>query len=102
MNNKSKREFAKAVRGDHDDVVSFNNYVLAQLRCAHMRARLYVNEIELIGIALKGCIIDAETALQMMRDAGSLEFLIQTEEPPVIETPSHDKWPEEADEREAV
>lgn len=102
MSNKSRREFAKAVRGEHTDTIAFQEYVLAQLRCSHMRARLYVNEIELIGVALKGGIVDAETALQMMHEAGTLDFLIQAEEPPVVEAPSNDKWPEESDEREAV
>jgi hypothetical protein len=74
---KERREFAAMVRGDHADDKAFREYVLAQLRCAHFRARLYVKEIAMIGIALRGGVVDAETAVQMLRDANALDFLTE-------------------------
>jgi hypothetical protein len=71
----ARREFAAEVRGTSADAVSFRKYVLAEMRCALMRARLYANEIERIGIALKGGIVGPESAMVMMAEAGALGFL---------------------------
>lgn len=61
--------------------VDHTQFVLAELRAARHRARLYVAEIETIGVALKGGMIDAETAVEWLADANALEFLGERAEP---------------------
>jgi hypothetical protein len=53
----------------------FREYVLAELRCAVLRARLAALDIECAGIALRSEMIDAETALAWLRDAGALGYV---------------------------
>lgn len=57
---------------DHAD---FREYALGELRCALMRARLAVLDIETTGIALRAGMIDPETALEWLRDAGALDYV---------------------------
>jgi len=38
------------------------DYILAELRCAHLRARLAQNDIEAIGLALKSRLMSPEVA----------------------------------------
>lgn len=54
---------------------SYCDYVLAELRCASIRARLAASDIEAAAIALRGGMIDPETALAWLRDAGALEYV---------------------------
>lgn len=56
----------------------FREYVLAELRTARLRAKMYVNEIEAIGIALKAHMIEPEDALAWMQEAGTLDFMVPT------------------------
>jgi hypothetical protein len=53
----------------------YRAYVLAELRCARKRAQLALNEIDRIGMALKGGVIDSDTALEWLAETGTLEFL---------------------------
>jgi hypothetical protein len=55
--------------------VNRTEYVLAELRCAALRARLAACEIDTIGIALRGGVIDADTALECLVDCGALSYL---------------------------
>jgi len=66
------RKDIKALNAEGD---AYREFVLAELRCARRRAQLLLNEIEAIGLALKGKWIDADTAMLWMRDANALEFL---------------------------
>jgi len=50
-------------------------YLLAELRCAALRARLAACEIDGIGIALRGGLIDPATAVAWLRDCGLLEYV---------------------------
>lgn len=53
----------------------FREYVLAELRCAVLRARLAALDLECAGVALQNGMIDAETAFAWLRDAGALEYV---------------------------
>jgi hypothetical protein len=53
-------------------------YVLAELRCAALRARLAVADIDAIGIALKTGIIGPQDAVEALADAGGLDYLEAT------------------------
>jgi hypothetical protein len=54
-------------------------YLLAELRCAALRARLAACDIDAIGIALRAGMIDAETALKWLHDSNVLSYLQPTE-----------------------
>jgi len=50
-------------------------YVLAEFRCALVRAKLAQLEIETIAIALKGSFVTAEEAVAMFWDSEPIAFL---------------------------
>jgi hypothetical protein len=55
---------------------SFDTFVLAQIRCAAARAGLVCNAIVSAGTALKGGLIDGETALAMLAETpGALSLV---------------------------
>jgi hypothetical protein len=56
------------------------NYLLAELRCAALRARLWANEIDTIGVALRAGWIEPEKAIAAIRDSGCLHLLAPGEE----------------------
>ena len=47
-------------------------FLLGQIRCAELRARLAANEFKATATALAGGLIDAPTALAMLDEAGLL------------------------------
>jgi hypothetical protein len=53
----------------------FTEFMLAQLRCAGLRARLIVTEIDSISVALRGNFITPDGALEWLRDAGALDLI---------------------------
>lgn len=70
-----RRDFAARVAGTHPDEAAYRDYVLRELRLAHKRAKLLVLEIETIGVALRGGIVDADSAIVMLHEANALDFL---------------------------
>jgi hypothetical protein len=50
-------------------------YLLAELRCAALRADLIRNDIIAIGLALKGGLISPDDAVQLMAGNGLLQLL---------------------------
>jgi len=59
---------------------SKTEYLLAELRCAAVRARLWVNEIDAIGAALRAGWIDPDEAIAAIADSGCLHLLAPAEE----------------------
>jgi hypothetical protein len=55
-------------------------YLLAELRCAALRARLAANDIDAIGIALNGDLITAIEAIELLDDTDAIRFLVPTPE----------------------
>jgi hypothetical protein len=53
----------------------FPNFLLRQLRCAELRARIVANEIEAMATALRGGLINAETALLHLHETGAIWLL---------------------------
>ena len=49
---------------------AFDTFILAQIRVASARARLFVNEVDTIGVALTGKLIDIDTAIAQLADLG--------------------------------
>lgn len=54
---------------------SYRRYVLAELRCAFLRARLLENDIAAVGIALKDGLIDADNAVEHLSECGVLRLV---------------------------
>jgi hypothetical protein len=50
-------------------------YLLAELRCAALRARLWQADIEAVGLALKGQPISPEQALELLGDCDALHLV---------------------------
>ena len=50
-------------------------YLLAELPCAALRARLAACEIDAIGIALRGGMINPETAVAWLHDCSALDYV---------------------------
>lgn len=69
--------------GEHDDRVrsppTRTEYLLAELRCASLRARLQLADIDAVGLALANGLIEAEQAIELLRDCNCLEFIQPTE-----------------------
>jgi hypothetical protein len=51
------------------------DYLLAELRCAVMRARLWQADIEAVGIALRGGLIDPDQALEILAECDALHLV---------------------------
>jgi hypothetical protein len=55
---------------------AFDVLVLAHLRHARIQTRLALNAIDAAGIALRDGLVDGETALGMIDEAGLLNFVL--------------------------
>lgn len=51
------------------------DYLLAELRCASLRARLWQADIDAVGLALKGGLIEPEQALELLNDCDCLQLI---------------------------
>ena len=51
------------------------DYLLAELRCAAIRARLWQADIEAVGMALKAGLIEPEQALELLQDCDALHLV---------------------------
>jgi len=51
------------------------DYLLAELRWASLRARLWQADIEAVGMALKAGLVDPEQALELLADCDCLQFV---------------------------
>ena len=48
------------------------DYLLAELRCASLRARLWQADIDAVGMALKAGLVAPEQALELLADCDAL------------------------------
>ena len=58
------------------------DYLLAELRCASLRARLVQADIEAVGVALKAGMISPEQALHLLSDVDALGYIEPKEATP--------------------
>jgi len=65
----------KAPSSQAESGPSFHDYLLAEMRCASLRARILQHEIDAIGLALKGGAISADPALALMHDIDLLRLI---------------------------
>lgn len=54
---------------------TFENYLLAEMRCASLRLRLEQSDIDAIGLALKSGLITADQAIVLLNDCDALRFV---------------------------
>jgi hypothetical protein len=52
----------------------FRDYLLAEIRCAALRARLAALDIDAAGVALRGGMITPEVALEWVNEAGAIDY----------------------------
>jgi hypothetical protein len=52
-----------------------HEYLLAELRCASLRARLWQADIDAVGMALKAGLVEPEQALELLADCDYLQFI---------------------------
>jgi hypothetical protein len=55
--------------------MSRRDYLLAELRCASLRARLWQSDIDAVGLALKAGLVEPEQALELLADCDCLQFI---------------------------
>ena len=60
---------------------NFAAHVLATIHCTELRARLAVNEVETMVVALGAGFIDPETALAHLHEVGALDLIIPSSVP---------------------
>jgi hypothetical protein len=58
--------------------MTYDEYVLAELRCASLRARLAQADIDAVGVALKERMISAEQAIEILGDCDCLQYVEPT------------------------
>jgi hypothetical protein len=51
------------------------DYLLAELRCASLRARLWQADIDAVRLALKAGLVEPEQALELLADCDCLQFI---------------------------
>jgi hypothetical protein len=51
------------------------DYLMAELRCASLRARLWQADIDAVGMALKAGLVEPEQALELLADCDCLQFV---------------------------
>jgi hypothetical protein len=59
--------------------MSRREYLLAELRCASLRARLWQSDIEAVGKALAAGLIEPEQALELLADCDCLQLIAPKE-----------------------
>jgi hypothetical protein len=51
------------------------DYLIAELRCASLRARLWQADIDAVGLALKAGLVEPEQALELLADCDCLHLV---------------------------
>jgi hypothetical protein len=51
------------------------DYLMAELRCASLRARLLQADIDAVGMALKAGLVEPEQALELLQDCDCLALI---------------------------
>jgi hypothetical protein len=54
---------------------TFTDYLVRELRVAGLKARIALNEIQFVGVALKGGLIDPNAALEHLAEVGALHLV---------------------------
>jgi hypothetical protein len=60
---------------EHQLPTDRRDYLLAELRCAAIRARLWQADIEAVGMALRVGLIEPEQALELLHECDALHLV---------------------------
>lgn len=55
--------------------MNYDDYVLAELRCASLRARIMQSDLDAVGLALKHHLISADQAIALLHDVDVLRLV---------------------------
>jgi hypothetical protein len=55
--------------------VTRRDYLITELRCASLRARLWQADIDAVGLALKAGLVEPEQALELLADCDCLHLV---------------------------
>jgi hypothetical protein len=55
--------------------ITRRDYLMAELRCASLRARLWQADIDAVGMALKAGLVSPEQALELLHDCDCLQLI---------------------------
>ena len=58
--------------------MNYIDYLLGELRCASLRARIAAHDIDAIGLALKGGLISPDQAVDLLDECDAIRLLIPT------------------------
>jgi len=56
------------------------DYLMAELRCASLRARLWQADIDAVGMALKAGLVEPEQALELLHECDCLQLISERRE----------------------
>jgi hypothetical protein len=51
------------------------DYLISELRCASLRARLWQADIDAVGMALQAGLVEPEQALELLQDCNCLQLI---------------------------
>ena len=63
--------------------LNYTEYLLAEMRCAALRARIVAHDIDAIGVALKGGLVTADQAVDLLTECDAIRLVMPT--PPSAE-----------------
>jgi hypothetical protein len=55
--------------------MTYTDYILAELHCAELRARLIQSDLEAIGLALRGGLITPDQAIEHLCDCDAMRLV---------------------------
>jgi hypothetical protein len=73
-----------SIAGSVDNIAAssgFAGYLLAEIECGIIRAKLWQNDLTAIGIALKSDLISADDAIEHLADCGALRLIASAATP---------------------
>jgi hypothetical protein len=59
----------------NSDPIEHRAYLMAELRCAVLRAKLWTHDIEAVGLALKGGLVTPDQAVELLADCDCLHLI---------------------------
>ena len=58
--------------------MNYTEYLIAELRCAALRARIVAHAIDAIGLALKGGLVTPDQAVDLLNECDAIRLVMPT------------------------
>jgi hypothetical protein len=81
-NSQPQNQKQGVLSGRRPDGLTLRPYLLAEIRCAVLRARIAADDLVAIGLALRGGLITSAQALDLIDDCDALRFVVPTRPEP--------------------